>query len=146
MRATLLLIFGLFLITSCNKDDNQEVGDTPVIMFESISPGTAKAYSDSVVIRVQYEDGNGDLGENNTTESNAFVTDTRSGLEYQFRIRQLAPNDANIHIRGSLNIVVPQVAFIGSGSSETATFKVKIEDRAGNMSNEITTTAITVTP
>jgi hypothetical protein len=146
MRATLLLIFGLFLITSCNKDDDQEVGDTPVITFESISPGTAKAYSDSVVIRVQYEDGNGDLGENNTTESNAFVTDTRSGLEYQFRIRQLAPNDANIHIRGSLNIVVPQVAFIGSGSSETATFKVKIEDRAGNMSNEITTTAITVTP
>lgn len=146
MRATSFLIFGLLTLASCKKDDDQEVGDTPVITFESISPGSVKAYSDSVVIRIQYEDGNGDLGENNTTEPNAFITDVRSGLEYQFRVRQLAPDDANIHIRGSLNIVVPQVAFIGSGSSETATFKVKIEDRAGNMSNEITTTAITVTP
>lgn len=145
MRTLLILTALSLVISSCKKDD-EKVGETPVITFESISPGTAKAYSDSVIIRIGYEDGNGDLGENNTTEANAFITDSRSGLVYQFRIRQLAPDDANIHIRGSLNIVLPQVGFIGSGSSESATFKVKVEDRAGNVSNEITTTAITVSP
>lgn len=145
MRALLILTALSLMISSCKKEDEQ-VGDIPVITFETISPGTVKAYSDSVIIRIGYEDGNGDLGENNTTQANAFITDVRSGLVYQFRIRQLAPDDANIHIRGSLNIVLPQVGFMGNGSNESATFKVKVEDRAGNMSNEITTSAITVTP
>jgi hypothetical protein len=74
------------------------------------------------------------------------VKDLRNNLVYSFRIRQLAP-DATIAIKGNLEIVVPQVALINSGSSsESATFEVYVKDRAGLESNKVTTSTVTIVP
>jgi hypothetical protein len=43
-------------------------------------------------ISISYEDGNGDLGENNANVTNLFITDNRVGIEYPYRINQLGPN------------------------------------------------------
>jgi hypothetical protein len=145
MRANFLIILGFtMLLFSCKKDE--EVSMAPNIEFKSISPGNIKQYRDSIVIGISYLDNNGDLGENETEIPNAFVKDLRNNLVYSFRIRQLAP-DATIAIKGNLEIVVPQVALINSGSSsESATFEVYVKDRAGLESNKVTTSAVTIVP
>ena len=136
----------LMLLVSCSKE-TEEISATPEITFETISPGTVKEFADSVVIQLTYTDGDGDLGENGSGIENAFITDSRNNLTYTFRIRQLAPDNANVIIRGKLNIVVPAVALVNTTStSETATFEVYIKDRAGHQSNTITTSSVTVVP
>jgi len=143
IRLFLALLFVSF-ISSCKKDD-EPMSVVPAITFKSISPSTVNQFSDSLVIAIEYTDGDADLGQNNTETPNAFVTDQRNNIEYKFRIRQLAPDNANIAIKGVLDIIIPSVAVSGT-TSELATFSLYVKDRAGNQSNTIATTAITVNP
>ena len=141
-----LIVF--FIITSlfsaCKKDD-EKYSDIPTITFESISPGAVKQFSDSIIVTIGYVDGNGDLGENGSDVKNAFVTDSRNDLTYSFRVKQLAPTDASIIIKGKLLIVIPQVALNNLiGVTENASFSIYLEDRAGNKSNVVTTSSITI--
>jgi hypothetical protein len=139
----LCLVF-LAYSSGCKKDKiTYEV--TPEITFVSISPGSVNAYSDEVVIRIAYTDGDGDLGENVSGVENAFITDTRSNLTYGLRIRQLGPDNEELIIKGEIDLIIPGLGISGT-STETATFSVYIKDRAGNQSNVITTSAISVTP
>lgn len=145
MKQLFVFIIITSLFSACKKDD-EKYSDVPAITFESISPGTVKQFSDSLIVTIGYEDGNGDLGENGSDVKNAFVTDSRNDLTYSFRVKQLAPSDASIIIKGKLSIVIPQVALNNlTGVSETATFSVYLEDRAGNKSNVVNTSSITIT-
>ncbi len=145
MKQLIVFIIITSLFSACKKDE-EKYSDVPAITFESISPGIVKQFSDSLIVTISYEDGNGDLGENGSDVKNAFVTDSRNDLTYAFRVKQLAPTDANIIIKGKLLIVIPQVAFNNlTGISETATFSIYLEDRAGNKSNVVNTSSITIT-
>lgn len=139
-------LISCFVLAGCSRSDDEEInkGPAPVIEFKSISPSTVKQYRDSVVIRIGYSDADGDLGQNNADVDNAFVTDSRNHLTYNFRIRQLAPDNSTLYIKGTLEIVVPATALTGSGGSETLIYSVYVQDRAGNRSNTVTTSAITV--
>jgi hypothetical protein len=145
MKPLIVLIIITSLFSACKKDE-VKYSDVPAITFESISPGIVKQFSDSLIVTIGYEDGNGDLGENGSDVKNAFVTDSRNDLTYGFRVKQLAPTDASIIIKGKLLIVIPQVALNNlTGISETATFSIYLEDRAGNKSNVVNTSSITIT-
>jgi hypothetical protein len=129
-------------MAGCAKDEPISV--VPEIAFVSATPQTITAYEDSLTVTISYRDGDGDLGENNTDDHNLFMEDSRNGVIYGFRVRQLAPNDANITIEGNLNIAVPNVPIIGSGNTESFTYTIHAVDRAGNESNRVTTSVITV--
>lgn len=118
----------------------------PKITFVSISPSNAQAYADPISIIIAYEDGDGDLGENNANVTNLFVTDNRVGIEYPFRINQLGPTlDTKISIKGQLEILLPQTDITDSSKSQSVSYTLFVKDRAGHSSNTITTSAITVT-
>lgn len=144
LRATLLL-FGfclLLCVTGCKKEE--AISNTPSLKFLSISPNPAVKYQDEVVIEVEYTDGDGDLGENTPDVKNLFVTDSRNNVTSQFRISQLGP-DSKVIIRGTLDVVLPPQSFVDDNhSSESATYTVYVKDRAGNESNHVTTSAITI--
>jgi hypothetical protein len=145
MKPLIVFIIITSLFSACKKDE-EKYSDVPAITFESISPGIVKQFGDSLIVTIGYEDGNGDLGENGSDVKNAFVTDSRNDLTYGFRVKQLAPTDASIIIKGKLLIVIPQVALNNlTGISETATFSIYLEDRAGNKSNVVNTSSITIT-
>lgn len=147
MKKLLSLLLLSLVLVSCKKDDEDDITSIPHITFKSISPGTIKEYKDSVVIGIEYTDGDGDVGENGTGIENAFVIDSRNNLIYSFRIRQLAPDNANIIIRGNLSIVIPAVGLVNpSSSSESVAFQVYIKDRAGHRSNTEATSYVTVVP
>jgi len=133
----------LFSISSCKKKDEQT--NAPQIAFVSISPSSVVEYSDSVTITFSYDDFDGDLGENNPNISNLFITDTRNNVTYNYRISELAPSGSAIHIKGNLNAVIKNTAITDNSSSQSFIYAVYVKDRAGNTSNTILSSAITVT-
>ncbi len=131
----------LLFVFSCKKEPTSTA---PVIEFVSITPSTVKVGEETVTITISYKDADGDLGENNADVRNMFVTDSRNGVIYQFRIQQLAPSGSTISIQGNLSIAMPNAGISDGLSSESATFSVYVKDRAGNESNSVSTSAVEV--
>jgi len=139
----------IILFTSCFlffffKKDKPVASDTPEISFVSATPSTVTEYADSLVLTISYKDGDGDLGENNPNVKNMFVTDNRIGITYPFRIQQLTPSGSSISIQGELNAVINNLAITDGSNSQTATFTIYVKDRAGNQSNSVTSSTITI--
>jgi hypothetical protein len=101
-------------------------------------------YQDSLYFTISYRDGNGDLGENNTDDHNLFIQDSRNDVTYGFRIQQLAPTNADITIQGNINVTLDNTAIIDGGTSESVSYTIWVVDRAGNESNRVSTSTVTV--
>jgi hypothetical protein len=140
-RSNLMIGLTLFALFSCKKETTSTA---PSIEFVSITPSTVKVGQETVNITISYKDADGDLGENNSDVKNMFVTDTRNGVVYEFRVQQLAPSGSAISIQGNLSIAMPNTGISDGVSSESAIFSVYVKDRAGNESNSVSTSAITV--
>ncbi|MES2619833.1 MAG: hypothetical protein V4615_03200 [Bacteroidota bacterium] len=139
----LTVIILLFLFSGCKKEE--PITDTPAIEFISMSPNPATKYQDEIKITIEYTDGDGDLGENTADAKNLFVTDSRNNVTYQFRIPQLAPDDSKIIIQGNLPINLPTQGFIDdSHTTESTVYSIYVKDRAGNQSNTVQTTTLTI--
>ena len=138
------LLFAVYcFISSCKKKDQPT--NVPKIEFVSISPSSAVEYVNAITITVSYDDLDGDVGQNDPNVSNLFITDSRNSVMYNYRISQLAPDGANVHIKGNLNVVIKSTAITDNSSSQSVTYSVYLKDRAGNESNTVSTSAITVT-
>jgi len=138
----IIYLFAIVLLFSCEKE--QVISDTPIIEFKSISPTTVQEYSDDIIITISYSDGNGDLGENNPDIHNLFVEDNRNGIVYQFRIPHLAPDNNSIAIEGDFNITINGSGITNESSSQQVNYTIYVTDRAGNKSNSISTSSITI--
>lgn len=139
------LIIPFLFLTYCKKDIGNKISDIPSIEFVSVSSQSIKANKDSLSIIFNYKDGNGDLGENNSDARNLFVTDNRNNVTYQYRIKQLAPDNESIAIQGELAVVFNTVPLLNADSIlEQVIYSLYIKDRAGNQSNSVSTTAISV--
>jgi hypothetical protein len=140
--------FMILTAWGCNKnsDKNLEpIPPTPSLRFISMVPGTAVKYQDEIKIKIEYTDGDGDLGENTADVKNLFCTDSRNNVTYEFRINQLAPDTAHIAITGELTFTLPAQGFIDdSHTSETTTYSIHVKDRAGNESNTVQTSTLTI--
>ncbi|TAF32473.1 MAG: hypothetical protein EAZ57_08665 [Cytophagales bacterium] len=136
----------LWSLQGCKTEDEKpDTGPVPSIAFVSISPSEVEEYSQKVILRISYRDYDGDLGENNPDAKNLFVTDKRNNVAYQYRIPRLAPEGSTIPIIGELPIEINKIALIDEkNTSEQVTFDVYLTDRAGNKSNVVSTTPITV--
>ena len=133
----------LILLAGCKKDDINFPAE-PAIEFVAISPTTANQFTNPVTITIHYEDGDGDLGENKDGVKNCFVTDNRIGITYQYRIKQLAPDGASIPIEGNLNIDIGGQVLTDSSNQQSVTYTLYVVDRAGHVSNSITTGAVVI--
>ncbi|AEV34293.1 hypothetical protein Oweho_3342 [Owenweeksia hongkongensis DSM 17368] len=140
---------GLFIIIvfsslfSCSKDEDQ-LSEVPSLELISIGPNSVVQFEDSVVIRLAYEDGDGDLGGFPADSVNLFVVDNRNGVPFEFRIQELVPGGAEVPIKGTLSITLQNLFLTGNGSQENATFNIYAYDRAGNKSNVVKTPGVTV--
>lgn len=137
------LLMVAVLFTGCKKEE--AISKVPQIKFVSITPGTAQKYVDEVQVTIEYTDGDGDLGENTADVKNLFCTDSRNNVTYQFRINQLAPDNSNIIIKGQLTFTLSPQGFVDdNNTTETATYSIYVKDRAGNQSNTVQTSALTI--
>ena len=143
MKRTLWIVIGLLsTLSACDK--LTAISEVPEIVFESVVPNVVTEYQDSLYFTVSYRDGNGDLGENNTDNNNLFIQDSRNQVTYGFRIQQLAPDNSDIAIQGNLNVTLPNTAIINGGASESVSYSIWVVDRAGNESNRVSSSTVTV--
>jgi len=137
-----LYILILIVLFSCKKEE--VISDTPIIDFASISPTTAQEYTDDIIITISYTDGDGDLGENNPDIYNLFAEDNRNNIIYYFRIPELSPSVSTITIEGNFNITINGTGITDGTASQKVNYDIYIKDRAGNTSNKVTTSSITI--
>lgn len=138
-----LLLFVGILFASCSK--KEAMSPVPEIEFVSATPTTVQAFQDSIQFRISYKDGDGDLGDNNDSVQNVFLTDSRNNISYTYRLQELAPSGSKISIQGFVNIKLKRLGLLDENNNqETATFAIYIKDRAGNLSNTVTTSSILI--
>src|ERR1017187_8108029 len=102
----IIIIAVLIIFNSCKKDP-PAISTTPSITFVSVTPVSVTQFNDNITFTISYQDGDGDLGQNDPNVYNLFLTDNRINVTYPFRIQQLAPDNANIAIEGNLSIILP---------------------------------------
>lgn len=144
MRLSVLIsILSLFNL-SC-KDDLIKTGDPqPKIQFVSINPNSVIQFQDSVVITISYEDGDGDLGDYSADSLSISVRDTRLLKSDFYHLQPLAPMDANVKIKGQLDIKLKNLFLLGQGKTEQTQFEIKLKDRKQHWSNTVITSSIVI--
>ena len=138
------------MLASC--DDSPVFPLTPEIFFQSISPEQATQFTtDEISLTIRYQDGDGDLGFEGVEKiANLFVRDTRLAFDGNpaavtaFSIPSLTPDTRKPSIQGEITITMLTPPW--EPSEEPLVFEVYMVDRAGNVSNSILTSPITVNP
>ncbi len=139
----ILIIFLLVTgILSCKKDEAID-SNTPTIELVSVSSSSVLE-GQPITFKIKYTDGDGDLGENNPDAHNLFLIDNRVGVAYEYRIRELAPPGSSIIIRGNLDVILGTTAITNGSNSQSVTYSINVVDRAGNRSNTVTSSEITI--
>ena len=142
MKKIILIIPLLFF--GCKKEELREDMDVPYISIKRITPKIVQEFTESVLLEIAYEDGNGDLGFQNPDVLSLNVQDSRLNTPDFYHIPPLAPDGEEIYIKGTFNVYLNTTFLIGVGSSEKLTYSVRIKDRAENWSNTVTSEEITV--
>ncbi|HRI58874.1 MAG TPA: hypothetical protein PK228_04105 [Saprospiraceae bacterium] len=138
--------------------------DEPVIEFVSLSKNVmrqTKLGPDTVLVMFNFTDGDGDLGSQDN-EPNIFIEDGRdSFLKDPYAIPYIEPQGAGNGISGMITIALPTTCCIypdingikfppcdtsknAPQQLDTVFYRIYIKDRAGNVSNKITTDPITL--
>lgn len=137
------LLAGIFF--SCKKKSESASAPEPTIEIISVTPTTVTEFKDSILIKIKYKDSNGDLGDVSPDEHSLEIKDSRLPTADMYHVKPLAPiSDKDISIEGELTVKLNSLFLIGSGTSENTTFVIKLKDRSGHWSNEITSPQITI--
>ena len=134
----------LLLATSCVKDvESTLYAKEPAINLVSLSSTELAEFSDTLFVRMRYEDGDGDLG-GFDSPSKLYVLDLRLSEPDQFALEELTPNGQALAIAGEMNVALGPYFKLGNAPEEVFAVELWMIDRAGNESNHITTEDLTV--
>lgn len=137
-----LVIFS-FSVESCIKPPAYPI--EPVITFDSIS-ATNVTQADSVKIKIDFTDGDGDMGvKQGETTPNFFMVDSRKGFIYNFLIPYVEPKGNVKAISGNFVYTNPGITLTPGHLIDTLHYDIYIYDRAGHKSNIVSTPDIYVT-
>ncbi len=148
MRNITLLLSVLFIslfLNGCKEIVNTTGNPVPRIALVKIAPTEVKQFVDSLKITFTYEDGDGDLGNDNADINSLEVQDERLAKPDYYYVPPMAPVGEKIRIKGQMTMNLRNVFLLGTGNIETTSFTVRIQDRAGNWSNPIKTPEVTIT-
>lgn len=143
-RSRLLFVLGLLLASGCKKDDDIAYSNIPQISLVGLSHDTIRQYQDALIIRIGYQDGDGDIGYEDPETYALFVRDIRLAEFDGFYIGPITPPGTSVPIQGELTIEFPSLFLFGTGNVEQTRFEIKMIDRAGNESNLLETDFISI--
>jgi len=143
MNKLIILSLSLMVLFSCKKED-EAYSDTPEIEFVSLTPTSTSEFSQDIKLVISYKDGDGDIGTDDPDEYTLLIHDARLPAADEYHIQPLTPPNQSIQIEGDLKINLAGLFVLGNDSTESTRFTIKLRDRAGNWSNSVTSTSITV--
>ncbi|MEL6593835.1 MAG: hypothetical protein AAFP02_07280 [Bacteroidota bacterium] len=114
----------------------------PQIEFMDISPKEAIHLRDSVVIKFRFQDGDGDIGQDDSGENDLLIIDARyedpsNGITRQdatigYSMMNLTPDARKPAIQGEISVTIPVVYNLAGRRDEQVRFQIELRDRAGN--------------
>lgn len=134
----------LFLISSCKKDELIKYSNTPEIEFVSMSPSSTVEFEDQIIVKIKYKDGDGDIGTDDPDDYSIQIKDARLPAPDWYHVPPLTPPGQTLQIEGELEIVLTGLFVLGNNNQESTSFTIKLKDRAGNWSNEVKTSTLTI--
>ncbi len=146
MRRTCILSLVLFavLFLSCEKYTDNGMSHIPRIDILDVTPLSIEEFDGNVIVKLRYQDGNGDLGFEHPDSLALEVKDVRLLNPDWYYVPPLAPLTSVVSIEGELSIVLHGTFIFGNGMEEETYFTLRIRDRAGNWSNTVETPTITI--
>lgn len=157
-KSTYISIFlGLFIALFIQCANAPDFTDEPEIEFISISKSSFNQgffNEDSLILTISFQDGNGDIG--NDTTQNIVVIDNRTGDIYdRFVTPQIPEQGINNGVKGEVRMVlfntccifpdgIPPCEIVPQYPTDEISFSIYMEDRAGNQSNTINTSTVTI--
>lgn len=100
------IICVMLAISGCSKEEQVNItgNPNPIIKLVSVSSKQLKQFKDSLVITLEYTDGDGDIGETNPDINDLEIKDLRlSKADYYF-VKPLTPPDAEIKVKGLITV------------------------------------------
>ena len=142
----LFIILIITLAFACTKkvDDDRELAVEPSIVFVSITPDSAENFKNSILLKVNFTDNNGDIGSNDPDKFTLWVKDGRLDSADFYHVPPQSPIGKNIIVHGTLDIVLNSMFLLGNGNEEVVSLSIKLQDRAGHWSNIVHSTPITI--
>lgn len=154
-----LILLSIICICLYNCASAPKFGPEPTLEFVSISKATMEQgffNNDSVTLVLNFTDGDGDIGGlDGQIEQNLFLIDNRTeSIADQFVVPTIPEQGINNGIQGEIRIrlyttccLIPTIPACESSPDfplDTVTYDVYLIDRAGNQSNTVTTSLITL--
>lgn len=151
----LLIATSVILLSSCNNDPG--FSDAPEIEFVSMSKDTlvqGNAFSDSILIKFNFKDGDGDLGVDRSVTQNISLTDRRTMFDDPtFKIPPLPIGGGQTGIEGTITVKVYTTCCIFPDGTPPClnpsdfpenelSYDIVLTDDSGNASNVITTPSL----
>ncbi len=157
------IFYFLAIIVFFSCQNNTGDGTAPVIEFVSLSKNTivqdVVGLNDSIDITIRFEDSDGDLGflpDEGAGSKDVFMIDNRTGDKYQnFRLPLFPSQGASNGIEGEITFTILSACCVfpdGIPPCESPdeyptnefTIGIYMKDRAGNQSNTVETSTITM--
>lgn len=138
----LFILATIFYVQSCAEE---ALDTAPVISLVSMIPTTVKEYTDSIIIVIQYNDNDGDIGIPDADKNSLWIQDSRLDNPDEYFITPLAPLETDVSIEGQFRIKLKNTFKLGTATQEITKFSIWLFDRAGNKSNILETTELIIT-
>ncbi|HJM16535.1 MAG TPA: hypothetical protein QF851_03680 [Flavobacteriales bacterium] len=140
MKKTLFILLSVLIISSCEKEDDSLFN----ISLLSTSPISLQEFQENIIVEIEFEHSEGFMGFYDPDYLSLEVKDSRLSNADYYHLIPLNPPDNELSIKGIIQLEIDAPFILGSGNLETLFFTMRIQDREGEWSNEISTPLISV--
>jgi len=140
MRKVSYFLICFLLLLSCNKEED------PVFHLDllSVAPTQLTEFQENLIVEIEYEHSKGFMGFYDPDYLSIEVKDSRLTNADFYHLIPLNPPENNLSIKGVIGLEIDSPFILGTGNLETLFYTIRIQDRNGEWSNEISTPLITV--
>lgn len=140
MKKILFISLLVFIISSCKKEDDSLFN----ISLLSTSPISLQEFQENIIVEIEFEHSEGFMGFYDPDYLSLEVKDSRLTNADYYHLIPLNPPDNELEIKGIIQLEIDAPFILGSGNLETLFFTMRIQDREGEWSNDISTPLISV--
>ncbi len=140
MKKILFVSLLVFIISSCKKEDDSLFN----ISLLSTSPISLQEFQENIIVEIEFEHSEGFMGFYDPDYLSLEVKDSRLTNADYYHLIPLNPPDNELEIKGIIQLEIDAPFILGSGNLETLFFTMRIQDREGEWSNDISTPLISV--
>ena len=140
MKKILFISLLVFIISSCKKEDDSLFN----ISLLSTSPISLQEFQENIIVEIEFEHSEGFMGFYDPDYLSLEVKDSRLANADYYHLIPLNPPDNELEIKGIIQLEIDAPFILGSGNLETLFFTMRIQDRKGEWSNDISTPLISV--